>query len=36
VFLGLNSAWSWYLPGGMTLLAVAIYSKSRQITVRAQ
>jgi ribose transport system ATP-binding protein len=35
-FLNLSTAWASYLPGGMTLLAVAVYSKSRQIAVRAQ
>jgi ribose transport system ATP-binding protein len=35
-FLNLDTAWSSYLPGGMTLVAVAVYSKSRQLAVRAQ
>jgi ribose transport system ATP-binding protein len=34
-FLGLGAAWSSYLPGLMTLLAVAAYSKSRQLVTRA-
>jgi ribose transport system ATP-binding protein len=35
-FLNLDTAWASYLPGGMTLIAVAVYSKSRQIAVQAQ
>jgi ribose transport system ATP-binding protein len=33
-FLGLSAAWSSYLPSLMTLLAVAAYSKSRQLVAR--
>jgi ribose transport system ATP-binding protein len=29
-FLNLDTAWASYLPGAMTLIAVAVYSKSRQ------
>jgi ribose transport system ATP-binding protein len=34
-FLGLDAAWSSYLPGAMTLVAVALYSKSRQVVARS-
>ncbi len=34
-FLGLNAAWQSYLLGGMIILAVAVYSKSRQKVVAA-
>jgi ribose transport system ATP-binding protein len=30
-FLQLSDAWSFYLEGGMVLLGVALYSRSRQI-----
>jgi len=32
-FLQLSDAWSFYLEGGMVLLGVALYSRSRQIAV---
>ncbi|MFV0383645.1 ATP-binding cassette domain-containing protein [Paracoccus sp. (in: a-proteobacteria)] len=32
-FLGLDAAWQSYLLGGMIILAVALYSKSRQMVV---
>ncbi len=34
-FLGLDAAWQSYLLGGMIILAVALYSKSRQMVVVA-
>jgi ribose transport system ATP-binding protein len=34
-FLGLNQAWQSYLLGGMILIAVSLYSKSRQMAVTA-
>jgi ribose transport system ATP-binding protein len=30
-FLGLDAAWSSYLPGAMTLVAVAVYSRTRHL-----
>ncbi|ODU07574.1 MAG: ABC transporter [Pseudonocardia sp. SCN 72-86] len=30
-FLGLDAAWSSYLPGAMTLIAVAVYSRTRHL-----
>ncbi|MFC4948140.1 ATP-binding cassette domain-containing protein [Pseudonocardia sp. GCM10023141] len=33
-FLGLDPAWASYLPGGMTLLAVAVYAASRHVVSR--
>jgi ribose transport system ATP-binding protein len=33
-FLSLDTAWASYLPGAMTLVAVAVYSKSRHVAAR--